>query len=148
MQNVRVRRSVMPAIGRNRRAAARAVGVRRARDTVLNRHDQDHNQERDQDEQNRQLSHGAPAFKCCHQPAATAGVGFIVGGLVDVLAISGLDQVQRRRENDLEARLILRDAIDPGGKTADAADELLARAGRQIDRRWREDLMVLVFRVP
>jgi hypothetical protein len=74
------------------------------------------------------------------------GVGFVVGGLVDVLAISGLDQAQRRRENNVEARLILRHAEDPGGKSVEAADALLNRAGHQIDRWYREELTRLIER--
>ena len=55
------------------------------------------------------------------------GVGFIVGGAVDVLAISVLDQTQRRRANDVEARLILSHWTDAD---PEAAEALLERAGR------------------
>jgi hypothetical protein len=48
------------------------------------------------------------------------GVGFVVGGVVDVLAISGLNSVvtgeQKLRQNNLVAELILESPGDPGGK--------------------------------
>jgi hypothetical protein len=74
------------------------------------------------------------------------GVGFIVGGLVDVLAIFGLTQVlagdQRRRANDFEAEAILRARGDAAGLRARgaAARALLIRSGRQIDPHLRDQL--------
>jgi hypothetical protein len=71
------------------------------------------------------------------------GVGFIVGGLVDVLAISLLNQIitgeQRRRENNAAAEVVLNTRLDDGEKPFEAK-ELLNRAGRQIDPRLRKDL--------
>ena len=72
VRNVRVQRGVVRVVGRNIRARTGGDG-RRAHDAGLNPHDQHDNQERDQDEQGRQLSHGAPPSRCCHQPAATTG---------------------------------------------------------------------------
>jgi multidrug efflux pump subunit AcrA (membrane-fusion protein) len=58
------------------------------------------------------------------------GVGFVVGGLVDVLAISGLTQVlaveQARRESYREALAIIDSSMDLAAK-AGAAERLLAR---------------------
>jgi hypothetical protein len=74
------------------------------------------------------------------------GVGFIVGGVVDVLALSGLDQAQRRRENTIEARLIL-NYMDPTDETAvSAANALLNHADRAIDPWYRDELIQLIER--
>lgn len=65
------------------------------------------------------------------------GVGFVVGGLIDVLAISGLNQVltreQTRGENNREAIEIL-DSNMSREQKADAAIELLHRSGSMLDR--------------
>jgi hypothetical protein len=77
------------------------------------------------------------------------GVGFIVGGVVDVLAITGLNQAltgeQRQRENDLEASSILR-AANLGLTTGvvEAARDHLIRSGRQLSPRLAEGLVKLV----
>ena len=76
------------------------------------------------------------------------GVGFIVGGLVDVLAISGMNQVltgdQRRRQNNFEAEAILRSQEDREARGV-AAGELLIRSGSQIDPRLRAQLNELAY---
>lgn len=65
------------------------------------------------------------------------GVGFVVGGLIDVLAISGLNQVltreQTRRENNRDAIEIL-DSNMSREQKADAAIERLRRSGSIRDR--------------
>ena len=64
------------------------------------------------------------------------GVGFIVGGMIDVLAITALNQVltgeQRRQDNNLVAEMILKNNASLFDK-ADAATQHLIGCGRQID---------------
>jgi hypothetical protein len=75
------------------------------------------------------------------------GVGFVVGGVVDVLAISGLNSVvtgeQKLRQNNLVAELILESPGDPGGK-AETARQHLALCEGQLDLRLRRQLEGLV----
>lgn len=74
------------------------------------------------------------------------GVGFIVGGMVDVLAITALNQAltgeQRRLENNLEAASMLSEAsrrgLTPG--LVEAARDHLIRSGRQIDPKLRKEV--------
>lgn len=77
------------------------------------------------------------------------GVGFIVGGIVDVLAISGLNAMvtgeQKRRENDREAVLILESSAPLQGKVA-AARSLLAMSDGQMNPDLKAELEVLVVR--
>jgi hypothetical protein len=72
------------------------------------------------------------------------GVGFVVGGIVDVLAISGLNQAiiteQVRRENNREAVLILQSARD-GQLEVGRARALLEPSRGQIDPRLRARLI-------
>jgi len=77
------------------------------------------------------------------------GVGFIVGGVVDVLAITALNQAltgeQRQRENDLEARSILRAArLGLTTGVVEAARDHLIRSGRQLNPRLGEQLVKLI----
>jgi hypothetical protein len=88
------------------------------------------------------------------------GVGFTVGGLVDVLAISGLNQAltrdQKRRENNSQAEQILRGFLRPpvtGSQedqaelrttTVEAARKLLAQSRYQIDPTLRRVLQDLI----
>jgi hypothetical protein len=78
------------------------------------------------------------------------GVGFIVAGLVDVLAISGLSQViaaqQRRWELNSEAVAILRSGM-VDLPTAIAAKKLLDRSEGQIARMYSDMLQALIDRV-
>lgn len=75
------------------------------------------------------------------------GVGAIAGGVVDVLAISGLNQAisgeQRRRENNRKAQEI-RNA-DPMGPEDQGrrAQNLLDQCGDLIDEYWREEMKKL-----
>lgn len=70
------------------------------------------------------------------------GVGFVVGGLVDVLVISGLEQAQRRRENNVEASRILRAHHEHPCDTSIAQDarDHLTQSGRQINPLLRRRL--------
>jgi hypothetical protein len=88
------------------------------------------------------------------------GVGFVVGGLIDVLAISGLNQAlvegQKRREINFQAEQILRgvphltgadDAAAPDPELeaeAEAARKLLIQSGDQIVPQLRAELQMLV----
>jgi hypothetical protein len=61
------------------------------------------------------------------------GVGFVVGGVVDLLAISGLNSVvtgeQKLRQNNLVAQLILESPGDPrGSRDGQAASGAFAKA--------------------
>ena len=58
-----------------------------------------------------------------------------------MLAISVLDQTQRRRANDVEARLILSHWTDAD---PEAAEALLERGGRQIDPDYRKGLILIL----
>jgi hypothetical protein len=73
------------------------------------------------------------------------GVGFVVGGLVDVLAISGLEGVtkaegRKRNEANAQAQDIL--TTIPGEASRAAAYDLLRskESGRLLDTRMREKL--------
>jgi hypothetical protein len=63
------------------------------------------------------------------------GVGFIVGGLIDVLAITGLNQAltggQQRRATNREAQAILTSTIDVRVR-GEQAKEFLIRNGREL----------------
>jgi len=78
------------------------------------------------------------------------GVGFIVAGLVDVLAITALNQVltgeQRQLENNLKADSILREAEKHGvdRDMVDVVRDHLLLSRRQIDPRVHEQLLNLV----
>jgi hypothetical protein len=79
------------------------------------------------------------------------GVGFIVGGVVDVLAISGLSQAitgeDKRRENNVEAEAILRADEwygGPGVSYVESARDLLAKSGRHIDPQLRDRLQAMI----
>jgi phosphotransferase system glucose/maltose/N-acetylglucosamine-specific IIC component len=66
------------------------------------------------------------------------GVGFVVGGLIDVLAITGLNQVltrdQRRQEANIQAQEILDSREYPlPWDRGDAAKKLLRQSGYLID---------------
>ena len=83
------------------------------------------------------------------------GVGFVVGGVVDVLAISGLNQAitgeEKRRQYNFQARLLLGapgDLADRGMLEDRARDAgyLLEESGGQIDRYWRDQLQNLIDR--
>jgi hypothetical protein len=81
------------------------------------------------------------------------GVGFVVGGMVDVLAISGLNQIfaaedQRQRENNRQAEWILQDR-DHKPEFARASDALalLDRSGHRIDPQLRAALLRLAERI-
>jgi len=67
------------------------------------------------------------------------GVGFVVGGVVDVLAIWGLNQVQTRPQANWDAVAILWSG-EYGPKTVRAAKILLARSGWAIVEGLRESL--------
>jgi hypothetical protein len=77
------------------------------------------------------------------------GVGFVVGGVIDVLAIFALNQVvtgeEKQRLHDLEAKAILRNDADKfsHGRAA-AASELLERSGKDIDSELRTRLIALI----
>ena len=75
------------------------------------------------------------------------GVGFVVGGVVDVLAISALNQVlsgeEKRRANNAEARAILRSGMELWS-IAPAAAQLLERSGKDIDPDLRDRLLDMV----
>jgi hypothetical protein len=77
------------------------------------------------------------------------GVGFVVGGLIDVIAISGLNQIlagdQQRRELTREADDIFwgmaSGKFGDGTELAKAARDLLNRGGEQLDstsRYWMD----------
>ena len=76
------------------------------------------------------------------------GVGFVVGGLVDVLAVYVLNQNaaaedQRRQENNREARELLQPHQDIQ-EQARKAFELVGRSWPLLDDRLRRELMELV----
>jgi hypothetical protein len=79
------------------------------------------------------------------------GVGFIVGGLVDVLAISGLDTIRKAWEKErAESRAAFNRRgkqileIPPGESRHSEAVDLLRRAADQLDAEVREALWELV----
>ena len=75
------------------------------------------------------------------------GVGFVVGGVVDVLAMSGLNQFSRKSEIDREADTILNPAYlrhwKPG-EQAQRAAALLDRGGNLLEPIQRENLWRVV----
>ena len=76
------------------------------------------------------------------------GVGFIVGGVVDVLALTGLNQIiaaedQQRRKYNRQAEAILEGEQDTRAR-AEQARDLLLGSGRWIDARLRKQLLDLV----
>jgi hypothetical protein len=78
------------------------------------------------------------------------GVGFVVGGLVDVLAITALNQAltgnQQSLENNLQGDAILRKA-EKHGIDRDMVEEVtdhLRRSGRQIDLILHQRLLNLI----
>jgi hypothetical protein len=76
-----------------------------------------------------------------------SGSGFVVGGLIDVLAISGLNQAltqdQRRRDANVQARAIMdKDWMSPRERT-DAARDILRRSDRLLDLGFRVDLRAI-----
>jgi hypothetical protein len=84
------------------------------------------------------------------------GVGFIVGGLVDVIAISGLNQaiiainVQqgRRQEANSEAEAMLRKPIRPVNRDdVDAIRDILRRSGSLLDPSLRRQLELRMTRI-
>jgi hypothetical protein len=87
------------------------------------------------------------------------GVGLVVGGLIDVLAIFGLNQFlagkdQRRQKNNRKAReiLTLAGAAPLEGedfrRLGEQALELALEAGSLMDKQLLEQLLKLVNRVP
>lgn len=81
------------------------------------------------------------------------GVGFTVGGTVDVLAITGLNQIIRtenyeQQENNTKARSILKTLQDPQEKAAQAmqAAAFLLQSGKRIDPALKKQLWGLVWR--
>jgi hypothetical protein len=76
------------------------------------------------------------------------GVGFIVGGLVDVLALSWLNEreKQKQREFSGQAKFILGQEQDPDAKPM--AWDLLTRAGPYIDPKLHEQLLDFIERAP
>jgi hypothetical protein len=80
------------------------------------------------------------------------GVGLIVGGLVDVIAISGLNQAinvqQRRQEANSEARAMLRNTLTPGNReNVEATRDLLRRSGSLLDPSLRRRLDARISRM-
>lgn len=75
------------------------------------------------------------------------GVGFIIAGIVDVLAINGLNQVltgdQQRREINLQAETILRSTQDVRARGA-LAEDLLIQNGHQLGPDLHRQLMDLI----
>jgi hypothetical protein len=78
------------------------------------------------------------------------GVGFVVGGLIDVLAISGLNRVvildQRRQENNRRANEIL-DSDMSAREKAGAATELLRRSENLLSLESRARLQMAIMDV-
>jgi hypothetical protein len=75
------------------------------------------------------------------------GVGFFVGGVVDVLAVSGIEQFQQRQDSNLRAVSILR-AASPRGDEEPVAPDMKEVQGllnnRLLDPDIRHGLQTLV----